>query len=168
LRAGAPFSRSRSRSRSHTAAPSTAFNRKLSPRSSIHNRYSGPDGVYTHTFAHERDPSCPVCSPGVSIEAPLQSTLREVIAAIKSHPTIGPLVSHPSVSHGSDNLYVRGALEELTRGNLDKGMRELLLAKGGGGGGGEEGGGGGGRVSATLTVNDKQLAAPLRVRLTLL
>lgn len=96
----------------------------------------------------------------MSVEAARESTLREVIDAIKSHPTIGPLVSHPSVSHGSDNLYVRGALEELTRGNLDKGMVELLRRGGGGGSGG-------GRVSATLTVNDKQLAAPLRVRLTL-
>lgn len=90
-----------------------------------------------------------------------------MIAAVKSHATIGPLVSHPSVSHGSDNLYVRGALEELTRGNLDKGMRELLAR--GAGAEGAEGAGhdGGGPVSATLTVNDKQLAAPLRVRLTL-
>jgi hypothetical protein len=100
------------------------------------------------------------------------ATLRDVIDAIKQHPTVGPLVSHPSVSHGSENLYVRGALEELTRGNLDRRMRELLLHDEGGGGGG--GGGAGGaasgkheRVSATLTVNDKQLAAPLRVRLTL-
>jgi hypothetical protein len=103
-----------------------------------------------------------------------------VIAAIKAHPTVGTLVSHPSVSHGSDNLYVRGALEELTRGNLDRPMRELLLhhdedgeAMGDGGAGATGGAAaaalkrGGERVSATLTVNDKQLAAPLRVRLTL-
>jgi hypothetical protein len=121
-----------------------------------------------------------VCSPGVAVECPRSATLRDVIAAIQAHPTLGSLVAHPSVSHGSDNLYVRGALEELTRGNLDKGMKELLARGGGGGGAGAGGGGGGadgggsggsgsdgGRVSATLTVNDKQLAAPLRVRLTL-
>ena len=101
-----------------------------------------------------------------------------MIEAVKAHPSVGPRVAHPSVSHGSENLYVRGALEELTRGNLDRGMRELLLgpaaAAGGGAAAAGSGGGGGGgasddgtRVSATLTVNDKQLAAPMRVRLTL-
>lgn len=131
------------------------------------NRYSGPDGVYTHTFAHERDPHCPVCSPGVSLECARGATLRDVIAAIKAHPSMGPRAAHPSVSHGSENLYVRGALEELTRGNLDKGMRELLLGSAGAGGGGGGATDDGARVSATLTVNDKQLAAPMRVRLTL-
>lgn len=43
---------------------------------------------------------------------------------------------------------MRGAMEELTRENLSKPLSELV-----------------GRESCTLTVNDKKLPAPLRVRL---
>lgn len=27
--------------------------------------YTGGDGVYSHTVKYERDPACPVCSPGI-------------------------------------------------------------------------------------------------------
>ena len=41
-------------------------------------RYVGTDGVYTHTVAYEKDPTCPICSAGVPFEVDPQLTLKEV------------------------------------------------------------------------------------------
>lgn len=83
-------------------------------------RYVGTDSIYTLTSAYERDESCPVCSPGVTLEVPPGSTLGGVIEAMMADPGLGKHLSAPSVSHGATNLYMRGALEELTRPNLAK------------------------------------------------
>lgn len=77
--------------------------------------------------------------------------LSQVIDVMLQHPQLGPLLAHPSISHGFSNLYMRGVFEAETRPNLAKPMRELIE--------GEE--------SVLLTVNDKKLSAPLRVRLRL-
>ena len=65
-------------------------------------------------------------------------------------PGLGKHLTNPSVSYGTANLYMRGALEEATRSNLDKPMVSLVDGNGDG---------------VMLTVNDKALIAPLRVRL---
>lgn len=44
----------------------------------------------------------------------------QVIDALVADRTLGANLSAPSVSHGSENLYMRGPLEELTRDNLTK------------------------------------------------
>lgn len=44
-------------------------------------RYTGSQGIYTHTVAYERNAQCPVCSPGVELNAPAGSTLQEVRSA---------------------------------------------------------------------------------------
>ncbi len=59
------------------------------------------------------------------------------------------------MSYGSTNLYGRGVFEADTRPNLARRLTELL-------GGGPEAAEG-----AVLTVNDKKLRGPLRVRLRL-
>jgi len=71
-----------------------------------------------------------------------------------SHPTLGRLIAHPSISHGATPLYMRGVMEEDTRANLGRPIRGLL-------------GGEGVDAAVQVTVNDKKLLAPLRVRLRL-
>ena len=112
--------------------------------------YVGTDSIYTLTSSYEKDTSCPVCSSGVALRVPESATLREVIDAMLADPGLGKHLTNPSVSYGTANLYMRGALEEATRSNLDKPMVSLVDGNGDG---------------VMLTVNDKALIAPLRVRL---
>lgn len=134
----------------------------------------GTEGVYTHTVAYEKDPACPICSPGVPFTVQPSLTLREVrgppahccaaavsccaiiasengepllrrtvldatfmcnamtvqpsswplipqvLEKLQADPVLGQHLTRPSVSYGSTNLYMRGALEEETSPNLDK------------------------------------------------
>lgn len=91
-----------------------------------HNhRYTGTRGAYTQTFELEANKQCVVCSPGIALRMPADSTLQDVIARLqKDYPE--RLLS-PSVSYGTQQLYMRGVLEEATRGNLGKPMEELLV-----------------------------------------
>jgi len=66
--------------------------------------YVGSGGVYTHTVAYERDPDCPICSPGLPLYVRPAMTLQETIDAMLKDEAIGSRVSAPSVSHGADNL----------------------------------------------------------------
>lgn len=110
--------------------------------------YVGSNGVYTHTVEYERDPECIVCSMGVPLQCRMEATLQQVMESLLGLPSLEGKLSAPSVSYGSQNLYMRGPLEEFTRPNLSKTMVELIGSKGG-----------------ILTVNDKKLAGVLRVRL---
>ena len=67
------------------------------------------------------------------------------------HSVLGKMMAHPSVTYGTKQLYSRGVFEAETRPNLEKPIAELLD----------------GETTALLTVNDKKLSAPLRVRLRL-
>eukprot|EP00775_Hariotina_reticulata_P010952 gene10952-11106_t len=115
--------------------------------------YTGSQGIYTHTVAYEQDQQCPMCTAGVELEAPAASTLQQVIDLMLAHPVLGNMLAHPSISYGSKQLYARGVFEAETRPNLEKPVAELLD-------GGADG-------PVLLTVNDKKLSAPLRVRLKL-
>ena len=115
--------------------------------------YVGTDSVYTLKSEYEKDPGCPMCSFGVLLPLSRNYTLQETINALLEHKDLKNLISMPSINYGTKNLYVRGALEESTRPNLDKTMDELL---------------GSPRGIVVVTVNDKKLAAPLRVRLQLI
>ncbi len=44
----------------------------------------------------------------------------QVIESLKADRTLGKNLKAPSVSYGTTNLYMRGVLEEETRGNLSK------------------------------------------------
>lgn len=71
-----------------------------------------------------------------------------------THESLGQHLSAPSVSYGSTNFYLRGALEEETRPNLEKTVKGLIEEVDGSSGDG-----------AVLTVNDKKLVGPMRLRL---
>ncbi|PNW74589.1 hypothetical protein CHLRE_12g491500v5 [Chlamydomonas reinhardtii] len=116
--------------------------------------YVGSTGLYTHTAKYEKDPSCPVCSAGVPLEVDPDATLQQFIDQLLADPALGKLLAAPSVSYGSTDLYGRGVFEADTRPNLARRLTELL--------GGPEAAEG-----AVLTVNDKKLRGPLRVRLRL-
>lgn len=62
---------------------------------------------------------------------------------------LGKLLSKPSVSYGPTNLYAHGVFEAETRPNLARRLAALV----------PEGDG------ATLTLNDRKLKGPMRVRL---
>lgn len=110
--------------------------------------YVGTEGVYTHTVAYEKDPACPICSPGVPFTVQPSLTLREVLEKLQADPVLGQHLTRPSVSYGSTNLYMRGALEEETSPNLDKAIADLVEGDG-----------------SILHVNDKKLVSALKVRL---
>jgi ubiquitin-activating enzyme E1 C len=69
------------------------------------------------------------------------------------HPVLGKMLAHPSISYEAKQLYARGVFEAETRPNLGKPVAELLDGVADG--------------PVLLTVNDKKLSAPLRVRLRL-
>jgi NEDD8-activating enzyme E1 len=80
----------------------------------------------------------------------------QAIDAMLAHPVLGGLLAHPSVSLGPTQLYARGVYEAETRVNLARPIVELLGVDAPQPG-----------SSVLLTINDKKLAAPLRVRLRL-
>jgi hypothetical protein len=45
-------------------------------------RYTGAEGVYTHTVAYERDAACLECSPAAPLEVPHDATLQQVGAPV--------------------------------------------------------------------------------------
>jgi len=110
--------------------------------------YVGTDSVYALTSSYERDPSCPVCSPGVTFEVNPEASLGEVVDAIVKDEHLGKHVSAPSVSYGTNNLYMRGVLEEATRENLTRAICSLVDGSG-----------------SVITLNDKLLVGPMRVKL---
>lgn len=116
--------------------------------------YMGGAGIYTHTVAYERDATCPVCSL-VPLSVDGESTLQQVIDTMVSSSVLGKLAVSPSISYGPTVLYAKGIFEADTRGNLERGIGSLLTDLGV-----TDGGNG-----AILTVNDKKLPAPLRVKL---
>lgn len=75
--------------------------------------YVGSEGIYTHTVSYERDPQCPVCSAGVPLSVTSDASLETVMQAMVADPQLGPLLSAPSISYGTSNLYLRGVLEEV-------------------------------------------------------
>jgi len=115
--------------------------------------FNGVKGVYTHTVAYDRDPTCPVCSSGVPLVLPPGATLQTLLDGLVA--AFPDRLSAPSVSYGTTQLYARGVFEADTRPNLPRLLVELLpeanLQNG-----------------VTLFVNDKKLTAgALRVRLSL-
>jgi carbohydrate-selective porin OprB len=44
----------------------------------LRHRYTGGQGIYTHTVSYEKDPDCPICSAGVVIKVDAGATLQQV------------------------------------------------------------------------------------------
>ncbi len=77
----------------------------------------------------------------------------QFIDKIRADPVLGKHLAAPSVSYGAVQLYAHGIFEAETRPNLGRRMAELVPV--------EEAGAGG----ALLTLNDKKLQGPMRLRL---
>jgi len=54
----------------------------------------------------------------------------QLIDALKADRRLGAALQSPSVSYGSTNLFMRGPLEEATRGNLSRPLSELVDGSG--------------------------------------
>ncbi|GBG62533.1 hypothetical protein CBR_g30851 [Chara braunii] len=112
--------------------------------------YIGTSGLYTHTVSYEKEPDCLVCSPGVPMEVDSSVTLKEFIELLPKDPRFKDKISRPSISHQTSNLYMQAppVLEEMTRPNLAKPLKELMDCD-------EKGG--------VLNINDKTLVGVLRI-----
>jgi len=89
---------------------------------------SNDSGLYTYTFAAEKKDDCPVCGnlaqnmtvdPELSLEDFLASLAEKAEAQLKK----------PSIRTEAHTLYVQApkSLEEQTRPNLSKKMRDLVI-----------------------------------------
>jgi len=112
--------------------------------------YMGAEGIYTHTVKYEKDAECPVCSSGISLTISESKTLAELIDVVSAHASVKGNISAPSISCGSMNLYMHGPLEEATRPNLQRKVKDLIMTN-----------------KATLAINDKKLPRTLRLNLTI-
>ena len=63
-------------------------------------RYTGAEGVYTHTVAYERDPACLECSPAAPLEVPPDATLQQVH---RLPPLVPEMSGTPSVICGRES-----------------------------------------------------------------
>ncbi|WFC97761.1 hypothetical protein MYAM1_000480 [Malassezia yamatoensis] len=93
--------------------------------------YSGNDGAYTYTFEYEKRPDCPVCG-GEShlIKFGSDEPLSRLIELLQESPDVQ--CKAPSIASESGPLYFRSptALEEATRGNLDRKLSDLGIKDG--------------------------------------
>jgi NEDD8-activating enzyme E1 len=95
--------------------------------------YSGNESIYTHTFKPERQPDCPVCGDDTiarELFADPSWTLQELIDAFAARPEAQ--LKKPSVTADRKTLYMQRppSLEEATRPNLSKTLKDLNLADG--------------------------------------
>ncbi len=58
------------------------------------------------------------------------SVAAQFIDTLKADRRLGASLQSPSVSYGSTNLFMRGVLEEATRGNLSRPLSELVDGSG--------------------------------------
>jgi len=88
---------------------------------------TGTEGVYTHTFKHDRKDDCPVCGDKErDITIPREWTLENVIEMLLERQDLQ--IKKPSISYGPKPLYLQGPpqLEASTRPNLAKKLSELV------------------------------------------
>ncbi|WFD41849.1 E1 ubiquitin-activating enzyme [Malassezia psittaci] len=93
--------------------------------------YSGNDGAYTYTFEYEKRPNCPVCGgESRTIEFNSDEPLSRLIELLEELPDVQ--CKAPSIASESGPLYFRSptALEEATRGNLDRKLSDLGIKEG--------------------------------------
>ncbi|KAI9598781.1 NEDD8 activating enzyme [Syncephalis fuscata] len=89
--------------------------------------YTGTDGVYTHTFEHEKKSTCLVCGQArIKLDVHPLWTLEEWIDHLIENPNIR--VKKPSLRTPTRSLYMQAPrpLEEATRPNLSRVLGELL------------------------------------------
>lgn len=89
--------------------------------------YTGNDSVYTYTFEHEKRPDCPVCG-GESREMFFEKEDKLEMLLERLGEVADLQLKRPSLSLSGKPLYFQAPkqLEEATRGNLGKGLREVV------------------------------------------
>lgn len=112
--------------------------------------YTGNEGIYTYTFAHQKKPECHVCGgEAIKIKRLAESTLQDLIDYLIERqdlfvpcrpsflsPTLSPSsfiysqIRRPSFAFGTKNLYLQAPpqLEATTRPNLEKTLGELFTS----------------------------------------
>ncbi|KAK4550046.1 hypothetical protein LTR36_003013 [Oleoguttula mirabilis] len=89
--------------------------------------YTGDSGVYTYTFEHQKKDDCPVCGnlPKDMLLNP-ESTLGELVESLAERPE--SQLKKPNLRTEEKTLYYSApaSLEESTRPNLKRKLRELL------------------------------------------
>ncbi|CAM1506657.1 Fc.00g062980.m01.CDS01 [Cosmosporella sp. VM-42] len=93
--------------------------------------YSGNDSIYTYTFKHEKKDDCPVCGRKARpLEVNPNLTLQDLLDSLSIRPEAQ--LKKPSIRAEGKTLYMQAppSLEEKTRPNLDKTIKELGLENG--------------------------------------
>lgn len=88
---------------------------------------SGNSGLYTYTFTAEKKEDCPVCGNlAQNMEIDSDVTLEEFITSLAERAEAQ--LKKPTIRTGEKSLYYQApkALEEQTRPNLSKKMKELV------------------------------------------
>jgi ubiquitin-activating enzyme E1 C len=88
---------------------------------------SNTSGLYTYTFAAEKKDDCPVCGNlGQNMTIDPEMTLEEFITSLAERPETQ--LKKPTIRTAEKSLYYQApkALEEHTRPNLAKKMKELV------------------------------------------
>eukprot|EP00158_Paraphelidium_tribonemae_P003657 Partr_v1_DN26284_c0_g1_i4_m48481 putative activating enzyme len=108
-----------------------AFKMVTSSASLLNNYmlYTGEQSVYTYTFEHHKNPDCLVCGSNqkaVPVEIPQDATLYDLMQILVNKPQLQ--LKKPSIRSSGRSLYMQAppSLEEATRPNLDKLMKELV------------------------------------------
>ncbi|KAJ2846315.1 NEDD8 activating enzyme, partial [Coemansia erecta] len=108
--------------------------------------YSGDEGIHSYSFSYAQNEKCMVCGhKHKAVEVPATMTLEELIESIKDDPSLQ--LKAPSLTVGETSLYFQKpkGLEERTRPNLKKTVRDLFES------------------GSTLTVTDPVLPTSLQV-----
>ncbi|KAK9477148.1 hypothetical protein V1514DRAFT_348411 [Lipomyces japonicus] len=98
------------------------------PYLSNYMMYIGNDSVYTYTFEHQQKEDCPVCGNiAQDFFANKETTLEEFIDHLADTQQVR--IKTPSLRTADKNLYLQAPpqLEEATRPNLSKTLKELVL-----------------------------------------
>ena len=111
--------------------------------------YMGGEGLYTHTVEYERDSGCLSCSAGLPCTVEPGTSLHDLIGRLMRDERLGGKLQGPSLFFGAKPLFAHGPLEAITAANLSKTMEALV-----------------GLGEGVLSLNDKGLKAPVRIRLT--
>jgi len=91
--------------------------------------YMGADGLYVPTFSYDRNPLCIACSTArLDLRVPRGTKLGAIIEKMREDPRMrfkAPSLRAEGGLRG-DTLYMRGALEAVTRANLEVAIEELV------------------------------------------
>ncbi|TGZ85071.1 hypothetical protein EX30DRAFT_368187 [Ascodesmis nigricans] len=90
--------------------------------------YTGDEGVYTHTFQHEKKEGCPVCGEKKTtmMEVEAEWTLQELIDKLKEKPDVQ--LKRPTITKNGKGLFYQAPVQlfESTKANLEKKVNELM------------------------------------------